>query len=247
MAGRERIRAVAFDLFHTLVDPEEFRPKEFLRADAVAGLLGVPSAEFRRYWGAGYRDRLVSLVPTVTDRVRQFCAARGLRPSDDVWPVISDILGRYQDLALRNPRRTIVEGLRRLKARGLALGLVSNCDEREMRSWGTSPLAPLFDATIFSCEVGVPKPEKEAYLALVPRWGGVPLGEALFVGDGSDEELAGARRAGFVKVVFDSEFVGRNGLRSDEANERLRAEAGGSVAALGEVESLLGPEAPGSR
>jgi putative hydrolase of the HAD superfamily len=234
-----RVRAVAFDLFHTIVDPEDFRPKEFLRARAVAELLKLPSPEFEEYWAETVLDRVVAKVPTVTDRVRRYCSSRGILPPDGAWSMVTDILGRYQDLAIRNPRKNVLEGLRRLKEQGLALGLVSNCDEREMRAWPDSVLAPIFDAAVFSCEIGFAKPSVEAYQALVPRWGGIPLDEAIFVGDGSNDELAGARRAGFRHVVFDSEFVDHNGLRSPEANERIRKEADTSIRNLSELESAL--------
>jgi len=230
---------VAFDLFHTLVDPEDFRPKEFVRSREIARLLGLPPAAFERFWAEGLSLRMVQKTPTAADRVRQYCAAQGVAPPDAVWPEVSDILGRYTDLALRNPRRTIENGLRRIKDHGLRLGLVSNCDEREIRAWPESSLAPLFDATVFSCELGVAKPAVEAFRALVPRWDNIPLNEAIFVGDGSHDELAGARHAGFARVVFDAQFVSVNGLRSSEANERLRRDADLTITSLDELLPVL--------
>lgn len=239
MPNPGRVRAIAFDLFHTIVDPEDFRPKEFIRARAVAVLLNVPSTEFEEYWAATLRDRAIAKVPNVTDRVRRYCSSRGILPPEDAWPAVTDILGRYQNLAIRYPRKNILETLRHLKERGLSLGLVSNCDEREVRGWSASALEPLFDAAVFSCEVGAAKPSMGCYEALIPRWGGIPLRDAVFVGDGSDDELAGARRAGFSRVIFDDEFVARNGLRSAEANERFRGDSDASIGTLSELTSLL--------
>lgn len=50
----------------------------------------------------------------------------------------------------------------------------------------------------------------------VPRAGStmvenIRLSDAIFVGDGPNNELAGARDAGFSRVIFDSEFVAYNG------------------------------------
>ena len=229
------VRAVAFDLFHTLVDPEDFRPKEFVRPREIARLLGLPPAEFEQYWAAELPVRMVQRAPSVTDRVRQYCATQGLSPPPGIWSDVSDILGRYTDLALRNPRRNVEEALRRLKARGLRLGVVSNCDEREVRAWPESPIAKWFDAAVFSCDIGVAKPAVEAYSALSPRWGHIPLSEAIFVGDGSHDELAGARRAGFAQVVFDAQFVAVNGIRSSEENERVQNDADLTITALDEL------------
>jgi putative hydrolase of the HAD superfamily len=230
------VRAIALDLFHTLVDPEDFRPKEFLKASAVAELLGLDTEEFVKFWAADAPDRMVTRTPPVTDRVRRYCFSHGVTPPESVWPAVTDILGKYTDLAILNPRRSIIETLGRLRDRGLVLGLISNCDEREVRAWPRSDLAGLFNATVFSCEAGAAKPSARAYQALVPRWGGIPLNDAMFVGDGNNDELAGARRAGFARVVFDSEFVSVNGLRSAEANERLRQDAD---TAIGHLEDLL--------
>ncbi len=238
-----RARAVAFDLFHTLVDPEEFRPPEFHRASAVAARLGLPEAEFTAAWNAGAAERQVSLTPTVVERVRSICRSFGVTPAPAAWAEVDDLLGRYTDLALLRPRATVVSALRRLRESGWTLGLLSNCDERERRGWSRSELARWFDAVVFSCEVGAAKPSTAAFRALVPRWGGIPLEESVFVGDGANDELVGARRAGFARVVFQAGFVSVNGLRSAEANERVRAEADAVVRDVSEVPGLLGKPA----
>lgn len=237
--GREPLRAIAFDLFHTLVDPEEYRPRDFHRAQAIAELLDLPTTEFAAFWNADLPSRLVSVRPSVVERVQGFCRARGLAPPDSVWPQVTDLLGRHQDRAILHPRPTVLTALHGLKEDGWTLGLLSNCDEREKRSWSSSELAPLFDAAVFSCEVGAAKPSPEAYRALVPRWGGIPLDRAAFVGDGAGDELGGARRAGFAKVVFQMGFVAKNGLRPSTENDRLRAEADASILDLGELASVL--------
>ena len=234
-----RVRAVAIDLFHTIVDPEDFRPRDFIRTREIAKLLGVPSNEFEPYWAADLPERTVSGTPSVTHRVKRFCSERGLSPPETVWAEVTDVLGRYADLAIRNPRKSILDSLRQLRERGFTLGIVSNCDEREVWAWSGSDLAALFDAVVFSFEVGVAKPAVETFQALVPRWGQIPLRDAIFVGDGSNDELAGARRAGFSQVIFDGEFVSQNGLRSAEASDRLRAEADRSIRRLGELVSIL--------
>jgi putative hydrolase of the HAD superfamily len=243
LSGRRMARvvphAIAFDLFHTLVDPEEFRPAGFRRPQVVAELLGLPVDWFANAWEAQLRERQVSITPTVVERVQALCRERGVVPPAKVWPEVDDIMGRFTDLAILNPRRTVVHTLQDFRKRGWTLGLLSNCDEREMRSWPKSELAPLFDAAAFSCELGVAKPSINAYRALVPRWGGVPLEEAVFVGDGANDELAGARGAGFSKVVFQSGFVSTNGLRTAAANERIRAQADTTVDVFGDLVKLL--------
>jgi len=232
-------RAIVFDLFHTLVDPEEFRPPAFRRVNELARILNLPLARFETMWDADAGARQVTLKPTVLERVQEICRDFGVSPAPEVWPQVDDILGRYTDRAILNPHRNVVLTLEHLKGAGWTIGLLSNCDEREKRSWASSALAPLFDGVAFSCEIGFAKPSVEAYRSLIPRWGGIPLESALFVGDGANDELAGARRAGFSKVVFQSGFVSVNGLRPAAANERLRNEADLTVNGIEELIDLV--------
>jgi len=93
-----------------------------------------------------------------------------------------------------------------LRRRNVLVGVLSNCAVEEVRAWEGSPLAALVDATVWSCDEGVAKPSPEAY-DLICRRLGVTSNDALFVGDGSFDELAGARRAG-LQPVWASWFVG---------------------------------------
>ena len=48
--GRQKtMRFIVFDLFHTLVDPEDFRPKDFHRAERIASLLQIDPDAFSSY------------------------------------------------------------------------------------------------------------------------------------------------------------------------------------------------------
>jgi putative hydrolase of the HAD superfamily len=239
-----QLRAIAFDLFHTLVDPEEFRPPEFRRAAAAATLLELPVEQFSLMWDSSERGRQLTLSPTVLERVQRICREFQVWPSPEVWSQIDDIMGRYQDMAILKPRKEVLQTLRRLKDEGWVLGLLSNCDEREMRSWKRSELASLFDATVFSCEAGFAKPSPEAYQTLIGRWGEVPPAESVYVGDGANDELAGARRAGFSMIVFQSGFVSVNGLRPAAENDRIRTQADSEIRGIEELPEVL-PTPPG--
>jgi FMN phosphatase YigB (HAD superfamily) len=244
MSGNPSLRAIAFDLFNTLVDPPEFQPNGFRRSQAVADLVGLPAEVVREEWeGAHYRDRQVSRTPPVADRVRALCAAHGVTPPGSVWPELEELLGRYQDLAIQNPRPEVLAALRELHRRGWILGVISNCDEREGRAWPDSEIARIVDGWVLSFQVGFAKPDPEVYEALVPRWGGTPLRSAMFVGDGYRGELSGARRAGFARVLFQAGFVATNGVRSAEENARVASEADGTIHGIGELLRLPAPGA----
>ncbi len=238
MRSPEGARAIAFDLFHTLVDPERFRPRRFVRAQEAGELLGLPARTFLPEWEATFPDRQVTLRPTILERLAALCRTHGVDARADVWARVDDAMGRYQDRAILRPDVSVLLALRTLRRQGWALGLLSNCDERERRWWNRSPLAPLFSAALFSCDIGARKPSVHAYRALVPRWGGFPLERAIYVGDGGSDELRGARRAGFSWVVFQAGYVSKNGLRPARENEEIAAVADAQVDDVGELVHL---------
>jgi putative hydrolase of the HAD superfamily len=220
---KEPIRAIVFDLFHTLVDPEDFRPREFHRAETVANILGLEKAKFVSFWDSTHKQRL--LTPRLEiEYVKDFASATGVILSESALDRVNEALGRYQDLAILNPRDEAVAAIQSLKKRGFKLGLLSNSHQREVSEWPRSPLARFFDSTVFSHETGLMKPERGAYLRVSSRLGVAPP-LCAFVGDGGDQELAGAREAGFGRVIFMSRFVSRNGLRSAGQIKDARAQA----------------------
>jgi putative hydrolase of the HAD superfamily len=89
----------------------------------------------------------------------------------------------------------VVAMIRDLLQRGTRLAAVSNCFAEDVEAWSGCALASQFTCAVFSFAIGVAKPDPEIYLEAVRRLGVDPA-EALFVGDGADDELRGAERAG---------------------------------------------------
>ncbi len=212
-----------FDLFHTLVDPEEFRPKEFHRAEAVADILALDKPKFRSYWESVFRHRMSTPRPDI-EYVKEFAALSGVTPPASSLAEAGRIMGLYQDLALLNPQEEVTATLRSLKGRGCRLGLLSNTYPCDVREWPRSPLAEFFDATAFSCEIGAMKPEPSAYLTVLGRLDMEPW-NCTFVGDGGSGELEGARKVGFGRVVQMRRFIARNGLRTKEELDEMASKA----------------------
>jgi putative hydrolase of the HAD superfamily len=99
------------------------------------------------------------------------------------------------------PREGAVETLEELRARGLKVGLITVCTEDVELLWPESEFAGLFDAEIFSNAIGLSKPDPRIYLACCGQLGVEP-GEAVFVGDGANDELEGARRVGLLPILI---------------------------------------------
>jgi putative hydrolase of the HAD superfamily len=67
--------------------------------------------------------------------------------------------------------------------------------------WAETAFADLFDSTVFSCSVGLRKPDPRIYRLALDELG-VEAEEAMFVGDGANDELAGAERTGMRAVLI---------------------------------------------
>jgi len=79
--------------------------------------------------------------------------------------------------------------------------VVSDCSPELPLLWSETPFAPLFDAAVFSCDLGVRKPNPKIYLEACRRLNVEPA-ECYFVGDGGSRELSGAAELGMHAVLL---------------------------------------------
>jgi putative hydrolase of the HAD superfamily len=178
-----------FDLWDTLVEWPT-RDADVLKA-RLAERVGVGSEEFERRWQDGYRA-------SQTGPLAAAYRALGV-PAEHI---AEHVAARHEfarsALRLRDGAGRV---LARLRERGVKLGLITVCSEEVPAAWPETELAGLFDAETFSSSCGLMKPEPEIYLATV-RALRVEPADALFVGDGANDELAGAARVGLTPVLF---------------------------------------------
>jgi putative hydrolase of the HAD superfamily len=180
-------RAVVFDLWQTLaVWPHEAGQELYAR---MASSAGVDTERFVEAWGAGIDER-------GTGRIRPYlellCRQLGAEDAD------LDELARIRLEHTRDmlvPRPDAVPTLETLRERGYRIGLITVCSEEVEQLWPETQLAPYFDATVFSCAVGINKPDPRVYRLACEELDVDPA-EAVFVGDGARDELPGAERVG---------------------------------------------------
>ncbi len=230
--------SAVFDLFHTIVDPEEFRPKSFRRVEFVAQALNLDLQSFTSYWSNTLALRTTDRSQTIVKLIEAYLALHGKTFDEEAVARVDREMGRYQDMAILNPRPEIISALQILSQRGLKLGLLSDCDERDIRRWPESPLAQYFDAACFSCDIGFTKPDPKAFSTVLERLGTTPQ-KAAYVGDGGSKELEGARQAEFGLVIFMEGFVANNGLRNPDELETFRRTADIVIRRAGELPKLL--------
>lgn len=104
--------------------------------------------------------------------------------------------------------------LSQLKDRQLRLGLISNLASPYKRPFFELGLDVYFDEVIFSCEVGLKKPDQKIYQLMVERVGINPA-QMLMIGDSAQADVAGPKSAGLKAVLLDrtnSAFTGISNL-----------------------------------
>lgn len=223
--------AVCFDLFNTLVSVGEV-PASIGRF--TADILGLD----RDVWNAAcfgpaheicrptlHEDILWTLAHSIDPSIPGECIVEATRERQ----------ARFNH-ALCNVRAGTLETLMLCKQAGIRLALISNASTGEVAAWSDSPLAPLFDVTLFSCECGHKKPEPAIYLRAI-RQLALPASECVYVGDGGSQEFHGAGQVG-MRTILTREFL------APDRYHKVLAEQGAvideEIMAIQELLALLG-------
>jgi putative hydrolase of the HAD superfamily len=185
-------KAVVFDLFETLVDYDEQKSLDF--STAAAELLERSVEAFHPLWRAGRAER-------DSGPLRPYLASIGIE-GDAADRLLE--LRRASSLGLlETPRPGVLETLAELRSRGIGVGLITVCSEDVVDVWEQTPFRGQFGSVVFSCSCGYLKPDPRLYLQACDELGVEPA-EALYVGDGTNDELAGAERVGMRAVQIGS-------------------------------------------
>jgi HAD superfamily hydrolase (TIGR01509 family) len=196
--------AVGFDIDHTIAIDNRLERIAFLHLlsviDAVGGKpLGTLDQETNAIDVLLEEQRGGAF--TIDEAVRRFVWERGV---SDAQPFVD----RFREVALSLVDEVVIPlpGARRLLAdlrdRGIAVAILSN---------GWSPLqqhkaerAGFDGRVIASGDIGVSKPHRDAFGALVEHLG-VPANDVWFVGDSPRDDVAGAKHAGLRAIWYNAE------------------------------------------
>lgn len=185
-----RYRAVIFDLWQTLVRwPTESANKMYAQ---LAETWGADPETLNEVWFRRRRER--ELGP-IEPHLRSIADELGLAGS------LKEVMAVRRDWTFRSlvPRPDAVSTLEKLRRRGHKLGMISACSQDVPEVWERTPFGKLFDSAVFSCSVGVSKPDPRIYEISCEELG-VAARDCLFVGDGANDELPGAERAGMTAL-----------------------------------------------
>jgi putative hydrolase of the HAD superfamily len=189
--------AVIFDLFHTLTSIESAGPP----LPGTTSLLGIDPEKWNQQLWERSEERLTGKIKDPFLIMRQMVHAIDPGIKEERIDAATEIrLARFRGTLANIPASTR-QTLLKLKERGKKIGLLSNADALDISGWSNSPIAPLFDSVVFSCEVGFMKPQRKIYeislkqLSLSPQ-------EVAFVGDGGSHELEAAKELGITTVFM---------------------------------------------
>lgn len=185
------IKVVLFDLFETLVTERHLTP---VRASSLGERLGLERTAFRVRWRS-QRPRVLRGHLSLADALIEIGLALGRAVDPAVVRSLCEQRRREKALLFDRIDPDTIRGLGQLRECRIKLAVVSNCFAEDVAGWPDCAAASFFDASVFSFDVGAAKPEPKIYAEALRRVG-VASAEALFVGDGGDDELLGAERAG---------------------------------------------------
>jgi putative hydrolase of the HAD superfamily len=191
-------KAVLFDLFHTLA---AVPPPAAAGEIPISEILGVSGTEWHRlYYDDDVLGRCVGRIHDGVEAMRR--VAHELDPTVDEARILAAVASRKRrfELGLVHIDRPILDALDRLRAAGVRTALVSDAGADDVESWDRSPLCSRLDATVFSYQIGVRKPDARIYAHALNAVG-VRAEDALFVGDGGSDEHRGARAVGIGPVI----------------------------------------------
>lgn len=221
--------AVCFDYFNTCTTAVS-RGNGHLR---TAELLGVDPGDWVELLDRTFDERACGGYGTSVEGLRRLCGELGAWPSTAKLRAAVDLrLATVQDDAPL--RAETIPVLRGLRAAGVRIAIVSDCWFELPMFLPRSALGGLFDAAVYSFQVGHAKPHPAMYATACARLG-VDPGDCLYVGDGGGRELTGAEGFGLTAVQLRAPDLGGHLTFHAEPDWR-----GASIASLEEVPELAG-------
>jgi putative hydrolase of the HAD superfamily len=229
-----KYKAVIFDLFGTLIDNYSIQQYEGVLRQ-MASVLSAPSEGFVQLWYDTFNERCTGVFKSPEDNINYVCRKLGVPIEDSQRNLATQI---RLDLTVQSmiPVPESIIMLSHLKSEGYKTGLITDCSAEVPAIWQNTSFAPLIDVAIFSCKIGIKKPDPRIYQLAAERLRVEPH-SCLYIGDGSSQELTGAAAAGMHPVLI------RDPKENSTEIHRVDAEAdkwdGPVIPSLKEVLTLL--------
>ena len=195
-------RAVIFDLYGTLVKQPSMDVRRSLLAE-MAAAMDIPVDAFVGVWMEGFWERQVGVYGTEERHLEYIAGRVGVAPDPQRVARAAEVALTFDRESLEATRSDAVDTLRALKDAGLRLALLSNCGVGIPKVWAESSMAPFVDVPVFSSTAALKKPDPRIYQLALRDLGAAPQ-DTLYVADGMDDELTGARNVGIAPILLRS-------------------------------------------
>jgi len=194
-----KYKAVIFDLGGTLI--HNFPIREGTRVlEQAASVFSVPSEGFIELFYSTYNDGILGVLENTEANVEYICKKLGIHPVNTQTKLAIKILSDYVKRSM-TPLPDATEVLSHLKSSGHKIGLITNCTDDVVKFWQNMPFASLFDITVFSCIVGMKKPDPRIYQIATKQLRVEPQ-SCLYIGNGDNQELTGAAQVGMHPILI---------------------------------------------
>lgn len=184
------IKAVIFDMYETLIT--HYKSSLYFSPE-MAEDAGIPVERFLPLWRGTESDRWVGKM-TFEDTITMIMEKNHCYSEKNLKKITEKRIATKEE-GFRQLHEEIIPMLRKLKEKGVKVGLISNCFSEEVTVIRKSVLFPYFDQVYLSYEQGVQKPDPEIYRRCMRDFHVNPE-ECLYVGDGGSRELEAAKALG---------------------------------------------------
>ncbi len=192
-------QAVVFDLFGTLID--NFSTSEYKSIlSEMAQLLDAPPNLFIQLWFDTFKKRCIGDFKNVDENISYVCRKLNLNPIISKIKDAAQIRFSFTQKSI-TPKEEAIETLNYIRHQGLKTALITDCSIETPTILENTPFKKLFDVCIFSCIVGVKKPDEKIYEIACSELS-ISTDKCLYVGDGSSNELFGAEQVGMHPILL---------------------------------------------
>lgn len=190
-------RAVIFDLFDTLVDGGTTQRREMIARMGVA--MGIDPQRFQAVFRDSYAERFDGSLGDLPQTIATLSRRCGVEPEPAALDAAVAARLDYTRDQLLTPLPGVVEALTTLTQNRWRIGLITNCSVETPQVWPDTVLSQYISAPVFSCRVGVCKPDPRIY-RMAARALDVEVADCVYVADGAGGELVGARDLGMTTI-----------------------------------------------
>jgi len=224
-----KIKAIFFDLFFTLIVPV------YSRGRNEYDVLDISVKEWEKYAEDNilYRKRALGKITDEKEIIEEIIKSLPYDVNQEQKDEILYLRQKRMRQALQMVDSSIIRTITELHNQGIKIGLISNADRIDRRSWEDSPLYKIFDDAVFSCDVGYLKPDAEIYKLAMTRLN-IKAEQAVFVGDGGSNELTGAKNAGMLPIF--TEYLEK---KEESIKNKLMKEAIYHIEDFGELLTIV--------